>query len=196
MTQNKLPRQAPPRSLKRVSILLIFPILFGALTAVLLFYYEAAWLDLLEGIEARKTLIVMDELVNHAIFLIIGLIAGIAFSGFELVAIDILGCDKKNVSNRFQKLCASAIIASVTLTFIGGFLINPFWQSKLEMAGYTKCQNNLFLLNKSLGNSAWVRNENWCYDEELSEIIRKHHNRAGFDKAAKHLKDKYLGSIQ
>lgn len=192
MLSNRFPAQAPPRSIKRLSILGFFCLFFVALIVMLAYYYGAAWDRFAGGIEEDRALIVMDEILTHTIFLTLGLAAGIIFCLSEFLVTDILGRQKSRRVKRFQGWCGGLIVLSIVFTLFGGLVLNPFWHSQLEQAGYEKCSNNVFLLSKSFGNSAWVKSESWCHDARLSEILRKHHNNAAFDKAARYLRAKYV----
>ncbi|GGO68212.1 hypothetical protein GCM10010982_16600 [Bowmanella pacifica] len=49
--------------------------------------------------------------------------------------------------------------------------LNNWWDNQAKQQGYQPCPS-MTLLKSSLTRTAWVRDENLCYDQEISKILR------------------------
>lgn len=139
-----------------------------------------------------NTLIVMHELIMYAVLGVIGAVAGALCLVVEYVVVDILKRPKSKPVVILQKWCTWGLVIGILLALFGGAVVTRPWYHELENAGYTKCENNLFLWTRSFTQSAWVQDGSWCHDPALYRILVKQSGPIGAERASRYIEQTYL----
>lgn len=99
MSSYEVHEQAPPRSLKRLSLLVLLHLVIAGCGFIAVFTQQDIVNDIFGGIESNKALIILHEIMTSAILGIVAILSLIVFLIVDFFVVDIL-----NRSNTRPKL--------------------------------------------------------------------------------------------
>jgi hypothetical protein len=73
---------------------------------------------------------------------------------------------------RFVKAFSTAMLASFAFIFLGNYLINSYFESKVAEKGYQPCSAATLLFTR-MTYSAWTLNPALCYDADVKRIVQR-----------------------
>ncbi|GGO68200.1 hypothetical protein [Bowmanella pacifica] len=97
------------------------------------------------------------------------LVLSIAFA--NQVYLRITGKYNPKKEDKFTLFCGYFALGCLVGLFIGSPYIDDWWDNQAKQQGYQPCRS-MTLLKSLLTRTAWVRDENLCYDPEISRILR------------------------
>lgn len=154
-----------------------------------LYSYDASYFD---GLIARdRALIVFSEYSAGLLFAPIFLVATALIVLIRIFYRDVFRRPPHRFAEILQLGLYGVSILGVVLVLTGGIFVNSSWSSSFKANGYTECSNFVLRFNKNFMNSAWVKDPDFCLDDELHQILHDNHSRSGFEQAAKYLERTY-----
>lgn len=73
---------------------------------------------------------------------------------------------------RFVKAFSTAMLISFAFIFLGNYLINSYFESKVAEKGYQPCPATTLLFTR-VTYSAWTLNPALCYDADVKRIVQR-----------------------
>ncbi|MBV2129376.1 hypothetical protein [Arsukibacterium indicum] len=147
---------------KDIIALFFFGILLIACTWTLLYSLQTQ----LAEISSIKPLIVLSSFHGYLPGALLALVFMLGYAANRLWR----ALRQQRLSADNGKITAIGVLAGLGLAFIGSFVINAYWDSRAEYAGYQPCPS-LTLLTNRVTMQAWTKNEALCFDNDVRRII-------------------------
>lgn len=169
----------------------------GVIAVMLLMAYGCYWFYFAESaylqglIDADQPIVVFSEYFSNLLFGPIALIAMATILLTHILYRDIFKRPPHKAAEHFMLGLYAAMFLGLALLLVGGIFVNSRWDSTFSDNGYTECPNFVLRFNKNFMNSAWVKDPDFCLDDELHQILHDNHSRSGFEQAAKYLERTY-----
>lgn len=124
-----------------------------------------------EAIHSGRQVIVLNESNGYAPGAIFSFVVLLAFSITTVILL--LKKEQDKVKNqRFVKTITAAILMGLAGIFIGNYLINSYFESKIFAKGYKPCPATTLLFTR-VTYSAWSLDPALCFDTDVKRIVQR-----------------------
>lgn len=147
------------------------------LIALMLWLYPLQLENQLEAIHSDRQLIVISGSDAYAPGVILFLVVLLLFSiksAFYLVQ----HLQPSVKGQKFVKAFSVTFVICLVLVFLGNYLINSYFESKVSKRGYQPCPASALLFAR-VTYSVWTLNPSLCYDADVRRIVQ----RGGWDES-------------
>ena len=153
-----------------VSLAVALAIISLILTLYSIVNIQESWSAIQQRLQSNQVLIVLNYSANALPFVAL-ILAAVTLVGANQAYLCITGKHNPKKEDRFTHFCSYFALACLVGLLIGRPYIDDWWDDQAKQQGYQPCPS-MTLLKSSLTRTAWVRDENLCYDQQISKILR------------------------